>query len=624
MFFFKFFTPPLFYVSVCQRSFSVNGNTLLMNEKPFQYVSGEFHYFRQHPDSWEDTLKKMINGGLNVVSTYVAWNIHEPRKGEFNFQGFADIERFIQLVHKYGLYLIFRPGPYICAEWDNGGIPYWVRGSDYQIKLRTSDFIYMKHVTEYFDVLYSKLAKYSYHRGGPIIMVQIENEYGSFHACDKHYLNALCDIAEKYFGKNMLLFTVDGRREYMFQCGTIPNRALATVDFGMTSAEEAFELMRKYNNNECPLINSEFYPGWLDHWGRAHKKVVWYNVTKQLDIILSMKANVNIYMYIGGTNFGFYSGANGDDQIYVADPTSYDYDAPLSEAGDMTYKYYKMRSTIAKYMNVKTIADVKNSTKKSFGEVKFTKFVSLFEFVEMKDKETTLYPIIHEMMNIDYGFSFHRSKNVKNGLFEIPEIHDRAYIYINRKFKGIAERNKGIALNLTQENNYVEILVENMGRINFGNYTKDFKGLINGVFLNHGKIINWENFEVKLNDLNDLQFHDIPENTKEKDENSEDYGFKPPFILQGTFDVDEPADTFLNPTGFTKGVAFINGFNLGRYWTIGPQLTLFVPKGILKNGQNTLTVFEYESTKTDLRKMTLDASPQIDIIEETNQKQVMV
>ncbi|KAK8881118.1 hypothetical protein M9Y10_003847 [Tritrichomonas musculus] len=582
---------------LCERSFKIVGDEFQMDGKPFRYVSGSFHYFRSDPEKWEDTIAKMANGGLNCIQTYVAWNLHEPVKGTYNFTGMADIVKFIQIVQKYGLYLILRPGPFICAEWDFGGLPYWLL-QEPNIKVRTSDTVYMKHVKDWFTVLFEKVAPYMYSKGGPIIMVQVENEYGFYPACDHNYMSQLADFTKEKLGDDTFLFTVDTPAQYALDCGTIKDKAFVTVDFGTGDPTSHFEFQKQYNGHG-PYVNTEYYPGWLDHWGEAHHKVSTDAVTSTLDKMLQMGGNVNFYMYIGGTNFGFYNGANGDRNSYQADPTSYDYDAPLSEPGDMTWKYEKVKEVIKKYLDVKTL-DVKNTTKRSYGKVQFTEGVSLFDALPTiaQRQSTTESPASFEALDCDFGFVLYEAEIKKKGHLRLPRANDRANVFINQKHVSSIQRSGETDI---PESGTLDILVENLGRINYGGDFVEYKGLIENPTLDNENIKHWGQFGFNLTNIANLKY-------------SSTLPTKVPAFYRGHFNVDVVADTFLNPTGFTKGSVFINGNNIGRYWTIGPQLTLYVPQYFLHQGENEIVIFETESQADSIGTMSFDDKPNIDII----------
>jgi beta-galactosidase GanA len=566
------------------RSFGIKGNDFYMDGSPFRYVSGSFHYFRQDPSLWEDTVKKMANGGLNCIQTYVAWNLHEPTKGKYIWDGLADIEKFVQICQKYNMYIILRPGPYICAEWDLGGFPYWLMRENIEF-FRTADAVFLAHVDDWFKTLYTKLSPYMYLNGGNIIMVQIENEYGAYFACDKVYLKHLVDLAHNYLGANTFLFTVDNPFDFMEQCGALPEEAYATVDFGTDGDALAnFAQQRRWNGGSGPYVNTEYYTGWMDHWGDTHATVSAAEVTSKLDYMLSLNASVNMYMYYGGTDFDYWSGANGDTVIYyLPDPTSYDYDAPLNEAGDLTWKYWRVLDVIKKYRPDIPVYTVANSTKKGYGQVTFTQAAALLDVIDIVSTNTshTDDPLSFEAMNSPFGFALYQSVADDSGLFMTGQIHDRGVVIKNGEIEATFVRPKMVS-STVMKGDQITILVEDLGRVNFGyDFNLDQKGLYGKMTIGANELKGWT---VKTIPLPSLDSTTIPFTASLP-------VHRPAFYL-ATFNVDVVADTFLNPTGLLRGVAFINGVNVGRYWTVGPQLTLYIRSKYLRVGQNELVVFE--------------------------------
>ncbi|KAK8797154.1 hypothetical protein WA158_004364 [Blastocystis sp. Blastoise] len=576
----RLFCFALLLAFVCaERSFEVKNQTFYMDGQKFQYVSGSFHYFRVHPDRWEDVFQKMVAGGLNAVQTYVAWNLHEPQKGVFNFEGIADIERWLALAQKYGLYVIMRPGPYICAEWDFGGLPYWLVKED-DLTIRVNNAAYLKHVDDWFNVLLPKFVPFLYRNGGNIISVQIENEYGLYGKCDKDYLKHLVALNHKLLGDETLFFTMDPPSDGSLTCGNVEGTYMS-CDFGTgRDVNAAFNTLRKYDK-EFPLTNSEFYPGWLDHWGEGHHRVSTESIVKTLDEMLAVGASVNFYMYIGGTNFAWFAGANGGGDSYQSDPTNYDYDAPLSECTDATSKLYAIREVIKKYIPVREF-EVKNYTKAAFGDVKFTQGVSFwdaFEKIARKPVESEQ-PIATELLDHDYGYVLYTTQVNETGTVKIPTIRDQAYVYINKKYVGVHHRsdsNKEYTINETGE---LEILVEVLGRINYDPQMQERHGLPKGVLLNGKQINGFLNYVIDLSDISKVEFKDeLPTQL--------------PVFYKTEFAAHKIADTFLYYKGWGKGVAWVNGFNLGRYWQNGPQFTLYTPSPIVRP-QNELIILETE------------------------------
>lgn len=583
-------------------NFTIGQNTYLLNGEPIQLISAAFHYFRVHPARWEDTFKKLANAGVNTVETYIAWNMHEPERGAFNFEGANDLDRFFTLAEKYNLLAIVRPGPYICAEWEFGGLPYWLLKED-GIQIRTKDPKYLEPALNWFDVLLPILQPHLITNGGSIIMTQIENEYGSYPACDKEYLNALYDITIKHFGPatGYVTFTTDGPSDGMITCGRLEGKAYSTVDFGPGNAHNPFAVMRKYEPTG-PLQNSEYYPGWLDHWKEKHAKTETKPIIDTMVEMHEMNANWNFYVFIGGTNWGFMNGANGGGKSIQPQPTSYDYDAPLSEAGDRTEKYYAIRDKIAEWKTLPEY-EVEDTKKANYGEFEYDEVSSLWDNLDDMDPnpEVAEHPITMEKLGVDYGFIVYRTTVKKGGKVRVDDVHDRAYVYVNQEYYGLIERQDvSVTVEIkAKEGDVLDILMESLGRLNYGGSMTDPKGILGDVYLDDEVLLNWTMYRVNMRLPSELRW------TKAKNVSG-------PAFYRAVVDIKEPADTFVNPKGWNKGHIYVNRFNLGRYWTVGPQLTLYCPAPLLKEGSNEIIAFEIFGTES--MKMSLDDKHQIDII----------
>ena len=508
------FAKSLFFLALFCVSFAGNftiaQDSYLLNGKPIQLMSAAFHYFRVHPDRWEDTFKKLANAGMNTVETYIAWNMHEPERGQFNFEGANDLDRYLTLAEKYGFLVIVRPGPYICAEWEFGGLPYWLLKED-GIKIRTKDPKYMEPVTQWMNTLLPVLSPHMIMNGGSIIMVQIENEYGSYPACDKEYLMELYDLTVANLGPatQYVTFTTDGPSDGMLTCGRLAGKAYSTVDFGPGNAHNPFATMRKYEP-VGPYQNSEFYPGWLDHWKEKHQRTGAEPILKTMTEMYEMNANWNFYVFIGGTNWGFMSGANGGGKSFQPQPTSYDYDAPLSEAGDRTAKYYAIRDKIAEWKTLPQY-EVADSEKKSFGEVAFTEMASLWDVLDVLDTQPVAgeHPVTMEKLGLDYGFVLYQTKLAAGGELRVTDVHDRVYVYVNRKYFGLIERQdptRAVAIEAAP-GDVLNLLVENMGRLNYGGSMTDPKGLLGDVRVGEAVLGAWTMFRLGMKDLSGLQWN---------------------------------------------------------------------------------------------------------------------
>ncbi|XP_045713335.1 beta-galactosidase [Phyllostomus hastatus] len=598
--------------NVSQKTFTIdyNRNCFLKDGRPFRYISGSIHYFRVPRFYWKDRLLKMKMAGLNAIQIYVPWNFHEPQPGQYQFSEDHDVERFIQLAHELELLVILRPGPYICAEWEMGGLPAWLLEKESMV-LRSSDLDYLAAVDKWLGVLLPKMKPLLYQNGGPIITVQVENEYGSYFSCDFDYLRFLQKRFRYHLGNDVVLFTTDGSNEKLVQCGTLQG-LYATVDFGPgANITDAFLIQRKYEP-KGPLVNSEFYTGWLDHWGQPHSTVKTEAVVSSLQDILARGANVNLYMFIGGTNFAYWNGAN---MPYQAQPTSYDYDAPLSEAGDLTEKYFAVRDVIRKFEKVPEGPIPPSTPKFAYGKVALKKLKTVEESLNIlcpKGPIKSVYPLTFIQVKQYFGFVLYRTTLPEDCSSPTPlfspfgGVHDRAYVSVDGVPQGILDRSNVISLNITgKAGATLDLLVENMGRVNYGHFINDYKGLISNLTLNSNILTDWMMFPLDTENavchLGGWHGNDNDRHCSRKACARSSSNYTVPAFYVGNFSIpsgipDLPQDTFIQFPGWTKGQVWINGFNLGRYWPArGPQMTLFVPQHILvASGPNTIVVLELE------------------------------
>jgi beta-galactosidase len=563
--------------------FDISGKEFLYEGKPVRIISGSIHYFRVVPEYWKDRLLKLKACGFNTVETYVAWNIHEPRSDKFCFEGIADIEEFIKIAHDLGLMVIVRPGPYICAEWEFGGLPSWLL-ADSNIRLRCYHKPYLERVDLFFDELLFRLKPLLCTNGGPIIAMQVENEYGSY-GNDKRYLEYVKNGLVKR-GVDVLLFTSDGPTDGMLQSGTLDG-VLMTANFG-SQPEESFAKLGEYQPDK-PLVCMEYWNGWFDHWGVDHHTRDGADVAEVLERMLKMGGSVNFYMFHGGTNFGFYNGANKFEK-YIPTVTSYDYDSPVSECGDPTDKYYAVQEVLSKYVKVDKSIMPAAIKKISYGKIELTQHAGLFDSLSrLCEPVITACPETMEKLGQDYGFILYRT-HVKgprktNELF-IQDVHDRALIFLDGQYRGVYSRggDQKIVFDIPESGVQLDILVENLGRVNYGPYSRDEKGITQGVRLGNQFLFGWTIHTLPLNNLSNLVYE-------------EGEAASLPGFFRGFLNVDEEADAFLSTEGWGKGVVFVNGFNLGRYWEIGPTKTLYVPGPLLRKGVNEIIVFELERVK---------------------------
>ncbi|XP_029314963.1 beta-galactosidase-1-like protein [Cottoperca gobio] len=606
-------------------SFSIDykNNSFLKDGKPFQYISGSIHYSRIPRYYWKDRLAKMYMTGLNAIQVYVPWNFHETVQGVHNFTGDRDLEHFLDLANQTGLLVILRPGPYICAEWEMGGLPAWLLQKP-NIILRSADADYVQAVNEWLAVLLPKMKPWLYINGGNIITVQVENEYGSYFACDYNYMRHLRTLFRFFLGEDTVLFTTDGNTDKEMTCGTLQG-LYATVDFGTdTNITKAFKRQRRFERRG-PLVNSEFYTGWLDHWGDEHVVVDAQKVSKVLAEMLTIGANVNMYMFEGGSNFGYWNGADHDTRFRSV-VTSYDYDAPLSEAGDPTEKLLAIRDVIKQFRDIPSGPMPPATPKFAYG------FVTLKKVGKISDLLNTLspfgpvksqHPLTFEEMKQFYGYMLYQTVLPRDLSEPTPLIsplngvHDRAYVSVNGVFQGLLERDTVLVMNVTgQQGDTLDILVENMGRVNFGSKINDYKGLLRNLILGKDVLTDWKIYSL---DIDGAISGGWPHSDSQKSfpaaQKDPSVG---PAIYMGTLQPNGLAwDTFLKLNKWTKGQVWINGMNLGRYWPArGPQQTLYVPGPLLSTTlPNNITVLELEGAPTQLRVLFMDR-PQLNAIPE--------
>lgn len=599
-----------------ERSFSIDykNNCFLKDGKPFQYISGSIHYSRIPRDYWKDRLVKMYMTGLNAIQVYVPWNFHEAVQGVHNFTGDRDLEHFLDLANQTGLLVILRPGPYICAEWEMGGLPAWLLQKP-NIILRSADTDYVEAVSNWLAVLLPKMKPWLYINGGNIITVQVENEYGSYYACDYNYMRHLRTLFTFFLGEDTVLFTTDGNTDREMTCGTLQG-LYATVDFGTeNNVTEAFNRQRRFEPRG-PLVNSEFYTGWLDHWGDGHAVVDAQKVSRVLEEMLTMGANVNMYMFEGGTNFGYWNGADHDTRFRSV-VTSYDYDAPLSEAGDPTEKLLAIRDVIKQFREVPSGPMPPATTKFAYGFVNLKKVGNISELLNTLSPlgpVKSQHPLTFEEMKQYYGYMLYRTTLPRDLSQPTPLIsplngvHDRAYVSVNGVFQGLLERDTVLVTNISgQQGDTVDILIENMGRVNFGSKINDYKGLLSNLFLGKDMLTDWKIYPL---DIDGAIAGGWPHSDSQKASPAplKEPSVGPVFYM-GTLQPNGLAwDTFLKLNEWKKGQVWINGVNLGRYWPArGPQQTLYIPGPLLSTTQpNNITVLELEGAPAHPRVLFMD------------------
>ncbi len=580
--------------------FEIKEDFYLDGEK-IKIISGGIHYFRVVPEYWRDRLEKIKALGCNTIETYVAWNVHEPKKGEFCFEGIADLGRFLALAQELGLWAIVRPSPYICAEWEFGGLPAWLLAED-GMRLRSSYEPYINHIRDYYKKLFEVLAPLQVTNGGPILMFQIENEYGAYGE-DSTYLESLKQIMEDN-GVTVPFITSDGPWGDYLSCGKVEG-VLQSGNFG-SKAKEQFTILKKHIGDK-PLMCMEFWVGWFDAWGDKHHTEPPEKHAKELNDILEL-GNVNIYMAEGGTNFGFMNGANYYDRL-TPDVTSYDYDALLTEDGQITEKYKAFQEVISRFQKIPQVELTTRIGRTSYGEIPVKEKVGLFEALDsIAVPEEHFYPQPMEKLGQAYGYILYRSELVRDKEIEklfLFETNDRAKVYLDEKEIATLYDRELLAEKKVDKicGERLDILVENMGRVNYGiRMERQNKGIKGAVVLNGHQHYKWTHYPLPLDNLERLPF-------------GKGYTKGLPAFYRFEFVAEEQKDgyldTFLDVSGFGKGCAFINGFNLGRFWEIGPQGRLYVPGPLIHAGKNEIILFETEGKAAD--KITLCAEPKLDM-----------
>ena len=563
--------------------FTIEKDGFYLNGEPFRIIAGAIHYFRVPSEYWRDRLVKLKACGFNTVETYVAWNLHEMHEGEFDYSDMLDIEKFLDIAAELGLYAIVRPGPYICSEWDFGGLPWWLLKND-SIALRCMDKDYLAAVDRFFDDFIPRIASRQITKGGNVILVQVENEYGSY-GDDSEYIRYLAKgMTDR--GIEVPFFTSDGAEYQMLTGGTVPE-IHKTANFG-SRAKEQFEKLREFQP-DGPLMCTEFWNGWFDHWTENHHSRDPQDAANALDEILSMGASLSAYMFHGGTNFGYMNGANDYDK-YEPTISSYDDDAPLNENGEPTEKYYKFREVISKYAPIPDVEMPAPIKKKKYGEIKFTKSAKLFDNLDkLSVPVESVMPMTMEKLNQGYGFVLYKADvrgPRESQKIRLQEVRDRGYIYLDGKFVGIQYRNDTEpqnAVKIPAEGAEMTVLVENMGRVNYGAKLKDAKGITQGIGFGNNFVYHWKNYPLPLDDISAVEFNDGIQSFDGT-----------PVFLKAEVEIDECCDTFIKLPGFKKGIISVNNRVLSRYWEVGPQRSAYIPAPFLREGKNEIVVMELE------------------------------
>lgn len=562
-------------------SFVLGDSVFLLDGKPFQMISGEMHYPRVPREAWRQRMQMAKAMGLNTIGTYVFWNLHEPQKGVYDFKGNNDIAAFVKTAQEEGLWVVLRPSPYVCAEWEFGGYPYWLQ-NEKGLVVRSKEASYTKAYRNYLMAVGKQLAPLQISHGGNILMVQIENEYGSY-GNDKEYL-----------ALNKQLFIEAGFDGLLYTCdpgGDVANGALPGLlpaVNGIDKPAEVEKIVRANHNGKGPFYIAEWYPAWFDWWGTKHHTVNARQYADRLDTVLAAGISINLYMFHGGTTRGFMNGANFNGKTaYAPQISSYDYDAPLDEAGNATEKFMLFRNAIQQNLPANTVLPEVPAKKKTIRitDIRFTDAASVFSVLPKAIRNKT--PLTFEELKQPYGYVLYRSilNAHAKAVLKLKGLRDYAVVMLNGKFAGTLDRRlfqDSLFLDASSETQTLDILVENMGRINFGSYLlKNTKGIIESVELNNKPVENWQMFGLPF---------DAPQKMKLSATARLADGI--PAVKKGMFDLKETGDTYLDLSKWGKGVIWVNGHHLGKYWNVGPQQTVYVPKEWLKEGKNEIIIFE--------------------------------
>jgi len=571
-------------------SFTVNDTTFLLDGKVFQMISGEMHYSRVPRESWRARMKMARAMGLNTIGTYVFWNLHEPEKGHYDFSGNNDIAEFVRMAQKEGLWVVLRPSPYVCAEWEFGGYPYWLQ-KEKGLVVRSKEPRYLQAYRNYINAVGKELAPLQVNHGGNILMVQIENEYGSY-SDDREYL----EINKKMFieaGFDGLLYTCDPKED--IGKGHLPG-LLAAIN-GVDNPLLVKKLIRENNNGTGPFFIAEWYPAWFDWWGTPHHKIPVEHYAGKLDAVLAAGISINMYMFHGGTTRGFMNGANYKGNTpYEPEISSYDYDAPLDEAGNATEKFMKFREVIGRHLppgeNLPPVPAAKPAI--SIPAIPLTRESSLFD--RLPKPVTSDTPLTFEDLDQAYGFVLYRTflDGGSSGVLKIRDLRDYGLVFLNGQRVGILDRRlkqDSLTIDLPPGRVRLDILVENLGRVNFGPYLlQNKKGITEKVLLNNHELRKWQLFKLPFATADGMGGTGTTASGVQEEKANR--AMKAPVIKKGAFVLATPGDTYLDMSSWGKGVVWINGHHLGRYWEVGPQQTLYVPGEWLHKGRNEVTVLE--------------------------------
>lgn len=583
-------------------TFEAGKGTFLLNGEPMVVKAAEIHYPRIPEPYWEQRIESCKALGMNTICLYVFWNLHEQEEGKFDFTGNKDIAKFCRLAQKHGMYVIVRPGPYVCAEWEMGGLPWWLLKKQ-DVQLRSLDLYYMERVGIFMKEVGKQLADLQITRGGNIIMVQVENEFGSY-GTDKPYVSAIRNLVREAGFTDVPLFQCDWSSNFT---NNALDDLLWTVNFGTgANIEEQFKKLKELRP-ETPLMCSEFWSGWFDHWGRKHETRDAATMVSGIKDMLDRNISFSLYMTHGGTTFGWWGGAN--NPAYSAMCSSYDYDAPISEAGWLTPKYYQLRDLLQQYLPAgQTLPE----PPEAFPVIKVPAITEwevapLFDNLPEPKQTESVKPM--EQFNQGWGSILYRTtlKEDISGTLHLDEMHDWAQVFADGQLLGRLDRRQGeftlLLKSPLKKGTQLDILVEAMGRVNFDKSIHDRKGITEKV-----EVIT----DGKATELKDWSVYSLPPFYEFVSNKNYQKGqaVNGPAYYRATFHLDKTGDTFLDMQTWGKGMVWVNGHAMGRFWEIGPQQTLYMPGCWLKEGENEIIVLDLkgpaETKVVGLEKPILD------------------
>jgi beta-galactosidase len=550
-------------------TFAIQGDQFLLDGEPFQIRSGEIHYNRVPRAYWRDRLTKAKAMGLNTICTYVFWNEHEPEHGKWDFHGNRDVRAFVELAGELGLWVIVRPGPYVCSEWEWGGFPYWLATiPDIQIRQNNPEFLMLSDV--YMRQAGKQLADLTITKGGPIILAQVENEYGSF-GSDHDYMEAIREQVVRA-GFDCELFTSDGPTSEMLAGGTLPG-VCSVINFG-SRPEERFAEFSKFRQ-DVPRMCGELWFGWFDHWGEKHHITDLEQQTRDLRWFMETGASFNLYMFHGGTNWGFMNGANWTGEDYRPDVSSYDYDSALPEDGRISAKWKKFRGVIQEFVG--DLPEIPSSPR--FIEIPEVIFEQSCPLISLADEDGSLDGYLSfEDLHQGYGYVLYSFQDVPVGRLAVEDLQDYAIVLSDGVVIGTLDRRLAQSEIEVPAARRLQILVENSGRINYGREMLGERKGVSGALLNGVRLESVISAPLRLGNA---EFEPGVEQTG-------------PALYRAIFELKETGDVHLDLRGWGKGNVWVNGFNLGRHWKIGPQRSTYCPAPLLRLGANEIVVSDLE------------------------------